>query len=69
MSKYKPFALFEGDTVWFKNPAGGLHKGTLVKRPYGRRLFAIVKNEQGRLVYLPNREHIVRKVVDEPADA
>lgn len=65
MSKYKPFPLFDGDVVWFQT-SKGLKQGTLLKRPYGRRTFAIVRDGNRVLHYVASRQHIVRKV---PASA
>lgn len=61
MSKTKPFPLFDGDVVQFQSN-NGVKQGTLIKRPYGRRLYAVVKDDRGVLHYVPTRDRIVGKV-------
>lgn len=58
--KNKPFPLFEGDVVWFQS-ATGIRQGTLLQRPYGRRLFAVVRTSDRMLHYVPKRDDIIRK--------
>lgn len=57
----KKFTLSDGDRVRFVTIAGREAVGTLLKRPYGRRLYAIVRADNGQVNYLPSRDYIKEK--------
>lgn len=56
------FTLRDGDTVRFLTITGRTKVGTLIRRPYGRRIHAVVKDEGGQLNYLPTRDFIIEKM-------
>jgi hypothetical protein len=55
----KTFHLHDGDRVEFVSLKGHRLTGTLIRRPYGRRLHAVVRDDRRVLHLLPSRVFIV----------